>query len=277
MRPIAIPPYIKECIQPGQSAEERIRSVREAYTVSSRENPVVSIVIPAYNEAGNILQTLLSLSRNRTRYVFEIIVVNNNSQDDTERLVRASGVRCVNEVSRGITAARTAGLMAARGKYVMNADADTIYPEGWVQLMIEPLETKGVALTYGRFSFIPLSDAGRWGHVIYEYVSDISRLLKRYLRDEAVNVFGFNSAFRREEGIKVDGYQHPPGGNEDGNLALKLRDNGFGRLRCITDTRALVWTSDRRVQSEGGLWKGSLIRLKRFFSRNKMVTVRPDL
>ncbi len=277
MRPIAIPQFIQECLLRDRTVEDRVQLVKDAYSAASRENPLVSVVIPAYNEADNILQTLFSLSKNKTRYAFEIIVVNNNSKDDTERLVLASGVRLVNETKQGITAARTAGLMAARGKYLMNADADTLYPESWVQRMIEPMEGPGVALTYGRFSFIPLSGKGRWGHFLYEYVSDVSRLLKRYLKHEAVNVFGFNSAFRREDGIKVDGYQHPPGSNEDGYLALKLKDQGFGRLYYVTNSNALVWTSDRRVQMEGGLWKGSVLRIKRFFSRSKEITIRPDL
>lgn len=277
MRPIAIPQFIQECLLRDQTVENRVQLVKNAYAAAPRENPLVSVVIPAYNEADNILQTLFSLSRNKTRFAFEIIVVNNNSKDDTERLVLASGVRLVNETKQGITAARTAGLMAARGKYLMNADADTLYPENWVQLMIEPLEKPGVALTYGRFSFIPLSGKSRMGHFFYEYVSDMSRLLKRYLRHEAVNVFGFNSAFCREDGIKVDGYQHPPGSNEDGYLALKLKDRGFGKLRQVTSSKALVWTSDRRVQMEGGLWKGSLLRIKRFFSRSKEITIRQDL
>lgn len=277
MRPISIPSFITECLLKDQSVENQLRLVRDAYTGSSRENPEVSVVIPAYNEEESILRTLLSLSRNQTEYIFEIIVVNNNSKDNTGRLVQESGVRLVNEPKQGITAARTAGLHAARGKYVMNADADTLYPENWVQLMIAPLEKSDVALTYGRFSFIPQRDTGRGGYFLYEYMSDLSRLLKRYIKDEAVNVFGFNSAFRREQGIKVDGYQHPPGSNEDGYLALKLRNNGFGGLRYVTNAKALVWTSDRRVQMDGGLWKGGLMRVKQVFSRSKAITIRPDL
>lgn len=277
MRPISIPDYIQKCWQNKSPAEEKIQSIRNAYQNLLKGAPEVSIVIPAYNEEENILQTLLSLSNNKTKYSVEIIVVNNNSKDNTEQIVRASGVGCVNELKKGITAARTAGLMVAKGKYILNADADTIYPEAWVQLMIDPLEKNDVAVTYGNFSFIPVGTTGRLTYFFYEYFADCIRWINCIKKDEAVNVYGFNSAYKREQGLKVDGYQHPPGSNEDGYLALKLRNQGFGKLHHVTNDKALVWTTDRRIQMDGGLWNATVQRIKKFFSRSKEVTIRSDL
>ena len=75
----------------------------------------------------------------------------------------------------------------------------------------------------------------------------------------------------------VDAYQHPPGSNEDGYLALKLRDKGFGKLHCVTNIKALVWTTDRRIQTDGGLLKASTDRLKKMVLPSKEVVVRSDL
>ena len=103
------------------------------------------------------------------------------------------------------------------------------------------------------------------------------RWINALLKDEAVNVYGFNSGYRREQGIKVDGYRHPPGSNEDGYLALKLRNEGFGKLHLVTNSRALVWTTDRRIESDGGLWNAIIKRIKRIFSRSKTIIIRSDL
>lgn len=277
MRPILIPKFITYCCHSGLSTLDKTVIIKTKYAQLLKGEPIVSIVIPAHNEASNILQTLLSLCNNITNYSVEIIVVNNNSKDATEALVTASGVICVNELKPGITAARTAGLMAAKGKFILNADADTIYPKNWITLMVAPLEDTAIALTYGRFAFISVANTGRITYFFYEYMTDIVRFAKRYLKDEAVNVYGFNSGYRREQGLLVDAYQHPPGSNEDGYLALKLRDKGFGKLHYVTNLKAMVWTTDRRVQTDGGLLKASIDRLKKLLLPNKEVVVRSDL
>ena len=51
--------------------------------------------------------------------------------------------------------------------------------------------------------------------------------------------------------------------NEDGWMALKLREKGFGKLYYVTNITALVWTTDRRIQIDGGILKGTMKRLKR--------------
>ncbi len=278
MRPISIPTYILQCWQSDLSTTQKIEAIKANYGILLKEKPPqVSIVIPAYNEAANILQTLLSLSKNITSYSVEIIVVNNNSKDATEQLVRASGVTCVNELQAGITAARTAGLMAAKGTYILNADADTIYPQDWITLMVAPLEDSAIALTYGRFAFIPVGNTGRLSYVGYEYITDVLRLIKKYTKDEAVNVYGFNSAYRKAQGLAVNAYQHPPGSNEDGYLALKLRNNKYGNLHLVTNIKAMVWTTDRRIQTDGGFIKAAWLRIKNLLWPSKELIIRNDL
>jgi glycosyltransferase involved in cell wall biosynthesis len=247
--------------------EERINIIKDNYGRLLKSNPDVSIVIPAYNEEKNILPTLQSLAANHTNWSVEIIVVNNNSSDRTEALVRATGVACINEPVQGITKARNTGLANAKGKFILNADADTIYPEKWIEKMVKPLaENSGVCITYGRFAFIPTGPTPRFTYFFYEYITDAIRYSNKYFKEEAVNVYGFNSGFRKEQGLQVSGFDHPPGSNEDGYLALKLRDKGFGKMCYVTDVKALVWTTDRRIQIDGGLFKAVAKRVKRFFS-----------
>jgi glycosyltransferase involved in cell wall biosynthesis len=215
------------------------------------------------------------LTQNQTSKSVEIIVIDNNSSDNTNALVKASGVRCIQEKIQSITAARNAGLANARGTYVLNADADSIYPTDWVEQMVNPLiNNKEIAVVYGRYSFIPKPNISRLSYFIYETIGDIKKWVEGILKDEAVNVFGCNSGYKRVQGIEVEGYNHPPGTNEDGWLALKLRNHGFGKLHFVSNS--IVWTSDRRLNFDEGFIKVIIKRIKQFFSR-KPVQQRSDL
>lgn len=279
MRPIAIPSDIKTLWQSGEKSTEEITTlIQKRYKELSKGIPEVSVVIPAYNEEKNILRTLLSLVSNTTPRSVEIIVVNNNSKDNTESLVKATGISCIPEITKGITAARNAGLAVARGTYLLNADADSVYPAGWIEEMVAPLANDNkVSITYGRFAFIPTGKTSRLSYFFYEHIADTIRWVNKTFREEAVNVYGFTSGFRREQGIEVNGFDHPPGANEDGWLAVKLRDKGFGRLHCVNNIKAMVWTADRRIEMDGGLWKALYMRAKRILFPPKEVVIRKDL
>jgi glycosyltransferase involved in cell wall biosynthesis len=260
MRPAALPAYITQLF--SYSDEEKVALIKKQYISLLKGQPEVTVVIPAYNEEENILNPLVSISANITTRSVEIIVVNNNCTDNTEALVVASGITCIRETIKGVTAARTAGLHAAKGKYILNADADSIYPPTWIDEMIPPLSDDSVAITYGRFAFLPGKGKARFTYFVYEHIADILRVYKRIFKEEAMNVYGCNSGFRKEQCLQVDGYEHPPGTNEDGWLAVKLREKGFGRLYKVYSNKAIVWTVDRHLQNDGGLLKALIMRVK---------------
>ena len=263
MRPAGIPSFITQIL--GYSEKEKAELARAAYKMLLKGDPEVSVVIPAYNEEHNILNAVLSISRNTTLRSVEIIVVNNNSVDRTAEVALSAGVTCIDETKKGVTAARTAGLMAAKGRYIMNADADTIYPPGWVDQMIPPLDDDRVAISYGKFAFLPSGGASRFNYFLYEQMADTLRWVKRNFKEEAVNVYGCNSCFRKAQCLQVDAYEHPPGTNEDGWLAIKLREKGFGKLHYVPNSKAIVWTVDRHLQNDGGLMKALMMRVRGAF------------
>ena len=268
MRPMWIPSNIKKCYDSTLSSAEKIKSIKESYIRISAGIPEISIVIPAYNEEESIIQTLYSLTNNIISKSIEIIVVNNNSTDNTEILVNSTGIKCLLETKKGIASARNAGLAIAKGKIVLNADADSIYPPDWIEEMSNPFfNNPEVVVVYGRLAFIPIGKTGRFTYFFYEYFADFFRFLNKYIKDEAVNVYGFNSGYRKEQGLLVDGFNHPPqtGTDGDGWIALKLRDQGFGKLFYVTNPKALVWTSDRRIQIDGGILKALIKRITRIF------------
>jgi cellulose synthase/poly-beta-1,6-N-acetylglucosamine synthase-like glycosyltransferase len=108
MKPVFIPQYISDYLRNNNHSVATLQGISDAYNRNLVKEgvPDISIVIPAYNEEENIVPTLSSLCNNITGRNVEIIVVNNNSKDKTEELVKACGVNCILQIIQGITPAR---------------------------------------------------------------------------------------------------------------------------------------------------------------------------
>lgn len=95
--------------------------------MSTASVPGVSVVITAYNRARIIRRAIDSVMR-QTMDDFELIVVDDASQDDTVAVVEGLGIERLrlvrNPVNRGIGGAKNAGILAARGTYVAFLDSD---------------------------------------------------------------------------------------------------------------------------------------------------------
>jgi glycosyltransferase involved in cell wall biosynthesis len=263
MRTFFYPGYVKKHLLSSDKLTDRLADIKRNIQALCQATPDVSIVIPAYNEEKYILRTLSSLSQIKSKKSIEIIVVDNNSTDATAELVKATGVVYVFEKQQGVKHARNAGLQKARGSYLINADADTIYAPNWVDVMTDPLENKQIAEVYTWYSFYSDRNVMRVVYFLYEIMGDILRWKRKYFGEEAVNVFGCSSAFRKEEALKVNGFEHPPGANEDGYLGLKLRDQLGKRLYLQKKAFSMVWTSDRRLYDDGSLWKAASKRFRK--------------
>ncbi len=93
----------------------------------------VSLIIPVYNEARH-LKACLDLVAQQTIMPDEVIVVDNNSTDDSVAIASSYPfVRIITEPMQGIVFARNAGFNAATGDIIARIDADTHLPPGWVQ------------------------------------------------------------------------------------------------------------------------------------------------
>jgi glycosyltransferase involved in cell wall biosynthesis len=97
--------------------------------------PFISIVVPAYNEEMYLGKTLTSITRSGQRLEppsfmsIEIIVVDNESTDNTCAIATSMGARVVRERARNISKVRNAGAREARGDVLLFIDADTVVPE----------------------------------------------------------------------------------------------------------------------------------------------------
>ncbi|MDQ3403294.1 MAG: glycosyltransferase family 2 protein [Actinomycetota bacterium] len=104
------------------------KPVAEAETASPA-TVELSIVLPCLNEAETleICVRKARASLDGLGVVGEIIVADNGSTDGSQDIARANGARVIDVPRRGYGAAITAGIEAAKGEYVLMADADDSY------------------------------------------------------------------------------------------------------------------------------------------------------
>jgi len=106
------------------------------------EAVIVSVVIPCLNEAESIERCVISASSALDDHGLagEVIVVDNGSTDGSGQIAREAGARVVHETRRGYGQAYLAGLAAARGVYIVMADADLTYDFHDIPRFVDQLE-----------------------------------------------------------------------------------------------------------------------------------------
>ncbi len=112
--------------------------------------PKVSVVIPCLNEAENIEECVRRAVAAIAAGAFEgeVVVCDNNSTDGSGELAAAAGARVVHESRPGYGSAYLAGFAAARGDYIVMADADLTYDFAEIPHFVAELE-KGAQLVMG--------------------------------------------------------------------------------------------------------------------------------
>jgi len=90
--------------------------------------PKVSVIIPAYNCASFVNETIDSIL-NQTYQDFEIILVDDGSTDNTKEVVRKYGdkIKYLYQQNSGVSAARNKGIGVSRGKYIAFLDHDDLW------------------------------------------------------------------------------------------------------------------------------------------------------
>jgi glycosyltransferase involved in cell wall biosynthesis len=215
-------------------------------------DPLISFVVPAYNEEALIGACLASIEAeiSRTGCNAEIIVVNNNSSDRTREIASSiPGVIVVDELERGLVPARRAGNLAARGKLVANIDADAILPEGWLRKALAEFErTPRLAALSGPVVHYDLPKSAQFVAAVFFHLAFVVYVLMRFVFRAGSMLQGGNfivskAALDAAGGFNSDFRFY----GEDTDLADRL--SKVGPVKFSLGLRAL--SSGRRFAAEG--------------------------
>ena len=129
------------------------------------DEPEVSIIIPVYNNWALTAACLRSIADDVVSVPYEVIVVDDGSHDRTAvLLLEVGGIRVVRSGrNRGFVNAVNSGIAAARGRFVVLLNNDTVVRPGWLDALVDRAEDDGDIGARGRKARLPGRTSPRGG------------------------------------------------------------------------------------------------------------------
>lgn len=165
-------------------------------------SPLVTVIIPAYNEEKYIQKCLDSL-KNQTLENFEIIVVDDGSTDSTKQIASKLGVKVTSLTHGGPGRAKNYGARIASGKILVFLDADMFVEKSYLKKIIKPIIERKCIATYTTTEFV-LNTKNMWSRCwninlelpisqrISKKDTTIGQAFRAILRDRFIEIGGFN-------------------------------------------------------------------------------------
>lgn len=200
----------------------------------------ISIVIPVYNEEAQLGACLSAIAR-QTVKPYEVIVVDNNSTDNTLAVAETFDfVTVLSEPKQGVIHARSRGFDAARGDIIARIDADSLLPEDWLANVRTVFNDSEVDAVSGVALYYNVAAAGLFNAIDLFFRRRLSWQLK-----DRMYLWGANMALRRDAWQRVKPALCVRGGmHEDYDIAIHLQELGG---QVTFDERLRAEVSSRRI------------------------------
>ncbi len=232
------------------------------------ERPLISIIVPGKNEGKHIYKLIISL-KEQTYKNFELIVIDDGSDDDTESICKGlqkAGLINLfirNDVRGGKASAANLGYRYSKGKIIIHLDADCSYDNDAVEKIVIPFYTnQNIGAVGGNVFVRNYKDNLCTTLQAIEYADTISagRITTSYLGIYRV-VSGAFGAFLKEALDRVGGWDIGPG--LDGDITVKLRKLGY-KIAFEPDAvcQTNVPNTFKKLMNQRLRWDKSIIRFR---------------
>lgn len=195
----------------------------------------VSVIVPAYNAALTIAETLECIAA-QNRRPLDVIVVDDGSKDDTASIARTfadrlSGLKVVTVENGGVSRARNIAIAAARGDIIAPVDADDLWHETYLAKLCGRLEALGPGAAFAYCHWRRTDNEGRTSEhndvVLIEGMAFYRLLSYNFVAN------GSNYVFWRQAYDRAGGFDQQMPGSEDYEMQLRLAWRG--EVGCVPE------------------------------------------
>jgi len=255
--------------------------IDEALKLRAKE-PIVTIVIPVYNNLDYTKKCILSLVDHNSRYKFEILIADDQSTDETEQYFgQIKSIRYVrNKTNLGFLLSCNNAVKQVTTKYTILLNNDTRVLEGWLNGLIQPLENdKNIGLVGSKLIYpdgtlqeaggIIFSDGNAYNYGKNAAPSDYEY---NYVR-EVDYVSGASIAFATKVFKSFGGFdkEFTPAYYEDTDLAMQMRKNNLKVIYNPFSSLIHYEGKSMGTDTESGLKTYQKINKEKFYKKWKSI------
>ena len=212
--------------------------------MAKHNKQTIAVVIPCYNESEAILKCLEAVYSQKQAFD-EVIVVDNNSTDDSVVLIKQHypKLKLLHEKRQGVVFARNTGFDAVRSDLIARIDVDTYLPPDWTMRLSHIFEDDTIEAVSGPVFYTDMPGK-RIGQEIEGFLRDAFSHDK-----DAPFLWGANMAIRRRAWriVRADACVSDKKMHEDVDLAIHL---AWADLRVVFDKSLVAGASSRRLDDD---------------------------
>jgi len=195
--------------------------------------PLISIVVPAYNAESTIKRCIDSLvSVNYSNY--EIFVVDDGSTDNTKMILSEykNRINIIESQHHGTSYCRNIAVKEAKGEFVAFTDADCIVDKNWLNELIKGFTSDKIAGTGG--TQLSPQDETKFGKIVQQFF-ELTGFLGGYIKKKGGSGItkvdhnpSCNVMYKRSIFLEVGGFDENLWPSEDVDLDYRLKRKGYG-------------------------------------------------
>jgi glycosyltransferase involved in cell wall biosynthesis len=186
--------------------------------------PKVAIVIPTYNSATTILQSIEACLRQEYEGEIEVIVVDDGSTDQTSSMLsQYSNVHFIRQRNCGPAKARNTGWKSSKSDLICFTDSDCVPHPHWVRDFIPSFENQQVGGVGGSYNIL------NHEFLLAKCIQEEIYYRHKYMPKKAAFLGSYNACFRRKILEQVGGFDESfrMASGEDNDLSYKVSNLGY--------------------------------------------------
>ncbi len=223
-----------------------------------------SVIIPVFNDGLRLKNCLEALCTQKTEHTFEVLVVDDASEEDIVAATRLFAGRIPLKYIRleknsGPGAARNAGVAEAKGNILLFTDSDCVPAPDWLEKMLQPFNDPRVTGVKGVYASLQNDLWARLAQLEFE-----ERYEKLGSYEDIDFIDTYSAAFRKVAFAAAGGFSAELRQNEDVDLAFRMKKAGakfvFAPDAGVIHTHREGWLAYARLKYQRGFWRMLIYR-----------------